>query len=62
MLAYQHDYYAAHMSETSATKKVYRKKHRERLAQYFRDYYRHNKTKLLEYGRKYREVQRVQPY
>ena len=42
-------------SRDRRSRKPYRKKHRERLAAYFRAYQRRNRTQLLEYRRKYRE-------
>lgn len=52
MLNQQGEYYVAHREEILTAHKEYGKTHPE----YAREYYRRNKEKMLEYGRKYREA------
>jgi hypothetical protein len=46
----------AHREEILAAHKEYNKIH----LNYIREYYRRNRKKLLEYGRKYREARKAQ--
>jgi len=56
VLNQQREYYAARREEICAKKKAWNKANRE----YCQEYYRRNREKMLEYGRKYRQAKKAQ--